>query len=136
MNEHDFKKLSDQNVAAAKLLLNSGFNTQAYYLAGIAAECSLKAKISSKTKQGEFPPKNTSDHYSHDINKLLKLAGLKDVADKEFKSQSAVGANIYTVRQWDVEARYNPGIASYTATSMVVSVTDELKGFLKWLINK
>ncbi len=133
LNEVEFRKLSEQYAQASKVLLDAGFYTAAHHLAVVAAECALKAAISSKTRAGDYPPKNINDYYSHDINKLLKLVALKDKAEAEFASRSKTGANIHTVSQFNIEDRYNSGVGKETATSMVIAVIDQQEGFIKWL---
>lgn len=56
----------------------------AYYLAGYAVECALKACIAKETKRHEFPPKRQYVHdvYTHDLNSLLRLTGLDKQLEK------------------------------------------------------
>ena len=74
MNRNHFQQLADVRIDEAAVLLVRGKSDGAYYLAGYAVECGLKACIAKLTNQHDFPPKPRSihDYYSHDIEKLVK----------------------------------------------------------------
>jgi hypothetical protein len=63
----DFKALADLRAEEAGILLAERKTQGAYYLAGYAVECALKACIAKKTKRFEFPPKKAyvEKAYSH-----------------------------------------------------------------------
>lgn len=136
MNEETFKDLKHEYALSAVLLLDNGSYITAYHCAGLAAECALKEKVSAKIPAKTFPPKKTNDYYCHNINTLINLANLREEVDQEVRSKSGMGANIQTVRQWNVEDRYNTGIGETMASSMVSAVTDEKEGFITWLDTK
>ena len=58
MNRTDFQKLAEERIAEAKILLDAGKWSGAYYLAGYAVECALKACIAKMTKSEDFPDKD------------------------------------------------------------------------------
>ena len=71
MNRTDLQLLADDRLADAEILLANGRFGAAYYLAGYAVECALKACIAKLTKAEDFPIKNsTSTVYMHDLKKL------------------------------------------------------------------
>ncbi len=78
MNREDFRKLAETRLEDAKALLQAGRFDAAYYLAGYAVECALKACVCGQTREFDFPPKETRDYYTHDLDKLLKTAGLRE----------------------------------------------------------
>jgi len=49
MNRNDFQQLADVRIDEAVVLLDQGKYDGAYYLAGYAVECSLKACIAKLT---------------------------------------------------------------------------------------
>jgi len=56
----------------------------AYYLAGYAIECALKARIASQFRADEIPDKNLVNKvYVHDLANLLRLAGLEAELETE-----------------------------------------------------
>jgi len=64
-------------VKVAEALLNAGQWSGAYYLAGYAVECGLKACIAKLTNEHDFPDKDVvNKSYSHKINVLLEVAEL------------------------------------------------------------
>ncbi|HXB21520.1 MAG TPA: hypothetical protein VNV88_09065 [Candidatus Solibacter sp.] len=80
----------------------------AYYLAGYAVECALKACIARQTKRYEFPPKvrHVHDVYTHDLDKLLRLAGLDKQLESDIQTNTALAINWAVVKDWDEEKRY------------------------------
>lgn len=63
----------------AAALLKLGLFDGAYYLAGYAVECGLKACIAKRTRRYEFPDKKRVDSsYSHKLVELIRVAGLED----------------------------------------------------------
>src|SRR5262249_32127022 len=53
----DFQQLADVRIDEAAVLLAQGKFDGAYYLAGYAVECGLKACIARLTSQDDYPPK-------------------------------------------------------------------------------
>jgi hypothetical protein len=83
MNRIDFQQIAEIRLQESKALLAAGFPEGAYYLAGYAVECALKACIAKRTQQYDFPDKKLVDKsYTHDVEKLLDAAGLGDLLKK------------------------------------------------------
>ena len=75
MNRSELQKIAELRVGDAKVLLDAGRYEAAYYLAGYAIECALKACIAKQIKQFDFPDKKVvTDSYVHDLTKLLRLS--------------------------------------------------------------
>jgi hypothetical protein len=104
----DFKALADLRIAEAKVLLDARKEQGAYYLAGYAVECALKACIAKKTRRFQFPPKaeDAREVYSHKLEKLVEAADLHGQHAVELKSNAAFAANWSIVRLWTAESRY------------------------------
>lgn len=66
LNRGLFQKLANVRLSDAKALLRLKRFDAAYYVAGYAVECALKACICKNIKRYDFPPRQT-DHYSHDF---------------------------------------------------------------------
>ncbi|MCI0704067.1 MAG: DNA-binding protein, partial [Planctomycetia bacterium] len=88
MTRSDFQQLAQVRINEAAVLLAASKWDGAYYLAGYAVECALKACIAKLTKAEDFPPKKkvVEDCYSHDLNTLLKAAGLTAARDADFRT--------------------------------------------------
>ena len=79
VDRKDLQELSKVRLKEATALLKLGLFDGAYYLAGYAVECTLKACIAKGTQRCEFPDKTKVDSsYSHDLGKLIKVAGLDE----------------------------------------------------------
>ena len=89
MNRADFQQLANLRIAEAKALLAAGFPAGAYYLAGYAVECAIKACIARTVQQYDFPDKDkVNESYQHNLVRLLKPAGLEsELKDEISKSK-------------------------------------------------
>src|SRR5271157_3191242 len=77
VDRKDLQELSKGRLKEARALLKLGLFDGAYYLAGYAVECALKACIAKGTGRGEFPDKKKVDSsHSHNLRDLIKVAGL------------------------------------------------------------
>ena len=84
----------------ANALLKQGLFDSAYYLAGYAVECALKACIAKGTQRGEFPDrKKVESSHSHNLRDLIRVAGL-DEARLERLEQAGKDPDFGT--NWDV----------------------------------
>lgn len=135
MNRADFQKLAKLRVREAKILLDNKCHEGAFYLAGYAVECALKACIAKKTKRFEFPPRNSGKLYEHQPGLLVALAGLQSALDAEMRSVKAFRDNWAVVKDWTVDARYETKIARNQAEDLYVAITDDPNGVMSWLKN-
>ncbi len=75
MNRADLQKLSNIRIREAKILFSAGEYSGAYYLAGYAVECALKACIAKSVQRYDFPDKSLAQKsFVHDLGDLLRLA--------------------------------------------------------------
>jgi HEPN domain-containing protein len=106
MNRAEFQRLSDLRLQESKALLAAGFPEGAYYLAGYAVECALKACIAKRTQQYDFPEKGAHRYFSHDLDDLLGFANLKVELEQASRTNPALRKNWIILRNWSEEARY------------------------------
>lgn len=134
MNRREFRDLVGIRLAEAKLLLDNGLFDGAYYLSGYAVECALKACIARRTRLHDFPPKvaEVRDMYTHDLAKLVKLAGLETERQGRVLACPIFDRNWATVKDWTEESRYSRWTSQY-AISLYSSITDRQHGVLRWL---
>ena len=105
----------------------------AYYLAGLAVECSLKACIAKKTKRFDFPDKKVvNESYDHDLTKLLRTAGLIGALDRDCRANPALAANWAVVKDWTVESRYTVNNAT-KAQDLYNAVSRRPYGIIAWI---
>jgi len=128
----DFQSLADCRVQDAESLLSDGRWDAAYYVAGYAVECAIKACIIAKLKTtfGWFPDKKFSEKcFTHDLAVLLALADL----EMEMQSDADVSRNFGIVKDWDEAKRYSLGTTERRSREFLEAITDPGKGVLPWL---
>jgi hypothetical protein len=112
MNRSDLQRLSRLRVNEARALLKEGYYSGAYYLLGYAVECALKSCITKQIKRFDFPDRKlVMDSYTHDLEKLLGVSGLKDGLQNAIRVQPALGINWAIVKDWSEQTRYDTSIS-------------------------
>lgn len=134
MNRLDLQQLAELRIREAGVLLNNGFYAGAYYLAGYAIECALKACIARLTKPDEFPDKKHANRsYTHNLTELVDVAQLSASLKTEGNLNLAFDLNWNTVKSWSEEARYDANIGKPKAEDFYSAITDPSDGVLQWL---
>ena len=129
MNRADFQQLADVRIAEAQALLAIPLPDGAYYLAGYAVECALKACISASFGLHEWPEKNrVNDCHTHDLQKLLNLARLHD----DLNADVAIKQNFAVVKDWNEQCRYERHPQA-KAQAMIDAITNPTNGVLQWI---
>jgi len=107
VNRKELQALAEKRLKDAQVLYRNGRFDGAYYLAGYAVECALKACIAKKTKRHDFPDKKLTEKiYTHDLSKLLDTAGLAPSLKHEFQNDPALEVKWGFVRDWNEQSRY------------------------------
>jgi len=132
MNRVEFQTLATERLSDAEALIKAARYACAYYVAGYAVECALKACIARKTNQDDFPPKDAQRYYLHDISKLLDGAGPGLAFEQEAAQDPIFRANWATVKDWTEEARYQRH-AQRQAEEIMSAIIDPDHGVLQWL---
>jgi HEPN domain-containing protein len=133
MNRGDFQRLTEVRLADAQLLLENGQYDGAYYVAGYAIECALKACIAKQTNQYDFPQlKTVRDSYTHDLSSLLRLAGLERELDLRAAGDLLFAQNWTFLKDWSEESRYASSTEA-NAASLFAAIADSEHGVLPWL---
>jgi hypothetical protein len=134
MNKADLENLAEIRLQEAKALLSAECYPGAYYLAGYALECALKACIAKQVKAFDFPDKLlANDCYTHNLAKLLVTANLKQALTQQARMDENFEANWGVVNQWSEEARYRCDIDRQEAIDLFDAITNDLSGILPWL---
>jgi HEPN domain-containing protein len=133
MNRADFQRLADLRIEESRALLAAGFPDGAYYLAGYAVECALKACIAKKTQLHEFPVKGSHKFYSHDLEDLFGFAELRLELAGALSANPAMDANWTIVKDWSEEVRYESGRTDQDAQALISAIVDDAGGLLPWL---
>ena len=134
MTRESFQELTRVRIEDAKVLLEAGRSDAAYYLAGYAVECALKACIAKLTTRYDFPPKPkvVESYYRHDLQGLVKAAGLDAQLDTDAPRGSALDGNVGIVYKWTEQSRY-ARIEHREAVDLYNAITDPVDGVLAWI---
>jgi HEPN domain-containing protein len=133
MNRKDLQQLATMRIVEARQLLVANNYSGAYYLAGYTVELGLKACIARKTKRHDFPELNfVKDSFTHDLKKLIKLAGLEQHLRFQIISDTTFASNWAIVKDWGVESRYK-FFTQREAEEIVYSITSRRNGILRWI---
>jgi HEPN domain-containing protein len=132
VNRKELRALAATRLKEAKILLGAGCPDGAYYLAGYAVECALKACIAKQTQRHDFPEKQiVIDSHTHDLTKLLDPAGLK-VIHKAAMQQPEFANNWKTVTEWKTTSRY-ASRSNKKAEELLKAIGERKSGILTWL---
>lgn len=114
------------------LLLHSR-PSNAYYIAGYSIEFAIKACIASQFSANDIPDaKLVRDIYSHDLVKLIALAGLKQLLDKKIAESTNFAANWGIVKEWSEASRYE-ALTVGDAQYLISAITNPTDGVLPWI---
>jgi HEPN domain-containing protein len=114
-------------------LLAAGFPDGAYYLAGYAIECALKACIAKRTREHDFPEKKlVNDSHTHDLGKLLGIAELQVELDTAMQADPAMKTSLDAVQDWSETSRYERK-NTQEATELLQAIEDQTGGLFPWI---
>jgi HEPN domain-containing protein len=124
--------LASARLREARALFGAGLFDGAYYLAGYAVECALKACIAKERPRHEFPDLRLAQRsHSHEAVKLIEAAKLVDSLDREILANSKFKANWDLVRDWTAESRYKTW--SREDAENLLSAVGDKDGVLVWI---
>ena len=133
MDRKQLQGLAAMRAQEAKVLLAAGAPSGAYYLAGYAVECGLKACIARKVRRHEFPDKRTvQDSYTHDLATLIRIAGLGNIFKDDRAANAALETNWLVVKDWSEQSRYE-FLSALQGRDMVAAVAHREDGVLRWV---
>jgi len=133
MNRKFLQRLTRERTRDARALLKEQQFSGAYYLSGYAVECALKACISRSTNRHDFPDLTiVRKCHTHDLQELLKLAGLSVDLNTALAADPALGVNWAVVKDWSEQSRYKTN-AQQSSEDLFRAITDRRHGVLKWL---
>ena len=128
----DFQRLAELRAKEAVTLAKTGSPQGAYYLAGFAVECALKACIAKKTRRHDFPADKdyAGKVYTHNLDQLLKLAHLEAQLYEDMETRPQLAKSWYIVRDWKVDSRYETSNLRGKEMTLAVNSAD---GMLQWI---
>ena len=127
---------ADVRFREAQLLLKGGAFQGAYYLAGYAVECALKACIARQIREFDFPDRRLVERaYTHNLPQLLEVSGIKVFLEEASASHEPLSVSWTIVRKWSEASRYAVETTEQSERDMIAAVGDETNGVLPWLKN-
>jgi HEPN domain-containing protein len=133
MNRIELQEISEVRLRESRALLNAGFAEGAYYLAGYAVECALKACIAKRTQEYDFPEKKfVNDSHTHNLKTLLQLAELKTELDRIIEADPAMESVLDRVQEWSETSRYQRKTAQ-EADALLKAIEEGKGGLLPWI---
>ena len=70
--------------------------------------------------------------YTHDLKKLIKIAGLQTNLETQILSDASFASNWATIKDWGPESRYRT-FTDNEARDFIESITHNNTGILKWI---
>jgi HEPN domain-containing protein len=133
MNRADLQRLAKARIREAQILFAAGEHSGAYYLAGYAIECALKACIAKSVKRYDFPDKSLAqDSYVHDLGKLLKLADPNSELVTAAQANPLLNASWNLAKNWTEQSRYEVRTKN-EAEAIINAITRRKDGVLPWI---
>lgn len=134
MNRATFQEISRLRRREASVLLAAKQFPGAYYLIGYAVECAMKACIAKQVRRYDFPDKDlVNKAYTHNLEILLSLSGLKPDLDNEMQNSKALELNWGIVKDCSESSRYELVITEKEARDMYSAITARRHGILTWI---
>jgi HEPN domain-containing protein len=133
MNRIDFQEIAETRLLEAQALLDAGFPDGAYYLAGYAVECALKACIAKRTREHDFPDKKlANDGHTHNLKELLRLAELNIELNTVIAADTGMASALDKIQDWSETSRYQRK-TTQDAADLLKAVEDQPGGLLPWI---
>ncbi|WP_158793477.1 HEPN domain-containing protein [Granulicella sp. L60] len=133
MNRADLQKLSNARIREAKILFAAGEYSGAYYLAGYAVECALKACFAKGIRRHDFPDKNrTGKVFIHKLRELAQLANVDADLAVATKFNTKLDGNWLLACNWTEESRYSTWTQN-DAEAMIEAISGKRDGVLPWI---
>lgn len=132
MTRRDLQELALLRLREAQALLDAGMPDGAYYLAGYAVECALKACIARSIQRHEFPDKKKVDQsHTHSLRELMRVAELEKPCAAQAQRDAIFRHNWNKVAEWSEQSRYRKH--SLDAAGALIARIDGRHGVLTWI---
>lgn len=133
VDRSDLQRLAEERLADAQVLFAAGRYSGAFYLAGYAVECGLKACVAKLTTAESFPDKELADKvYTHNLKRLATAAELDAAIKQREKADPDFEVNWAFVNFWSEKSRYESW-PDVMAKWMLDAVSNSAYGVLPWI---
>ena len=137
MNRAHWQSLAEERVLDADVLLQAGRWAGAFHLIGYAVESGLKSCVLAYMENSNadviFRERKFSDNcWTHNIEELVRLAGLRSALDLDMAANRQLGINWIYATQWKEISRYQTA-TEFNARRLYQAVADAADGVLPWV---
>ena len=135
MNRAQLQQLAEDRILDAQVLLAASRWSAAYYLAGYAVECGLKACVLARVEKTGviFEDRKFGERcWTHRPEELVKLADLETVRGVDASTDPAFAANWLTVEGWSEISRYESKTQP-ECQQLLDAIIDPIHGVLPWI---
>jgi HEPN domain-containing protein len=133
VNRRDFRRLAELRLADAQILLANRRYAAAYYLAGYAFECGLKACIARQFRLYEFPPNDANKLYTHKLDVLGQHERLAGALGIQRSALPRFASNWSVVITWTEASRYKHDLSRDEAEKLLAAITEVPDGVMEWI---
>jgi HEPN domain-containing protein len=131
----DWAALARRKLSSARHLFQIRQNVEAYVQCGFAVECALKARIMTSRRLNRWPDFD-AELFTHDLPKLLALAGLEADMLAEATAASRVAENWMVAKDWHHRARYLIFMKPRRARDMLEATGETTTGLVEWILGR
>lgn len=135
MNRGELQRLAEDRILDAAALLVAGRWSGAYYLAGYAVECGLKACIMAHVERTGviFEDKKFGEKcWTHDLDALAKLAEVRADLKTDCEGNAALDDHWALAIEWRETSRYEQKTREQ-AQELYEAITNDPEGVLRWI---
>jgi HEPN domain-containing protein len=136
VNRIEWQQIAERWLIDAKRLLDDHRWAAAYYLAGYAVECGLKACILARVAGAPeviFDDRRFSEKcWTHSIPELVKLADLEATRAADAAANPDLYKNWLVVNVWNEKVRYQSS-SHQRAKKLYAAITDHPNGVMPWI---
>lgn len=138
MTRLPWQQIAEERLQAASALLAANLWSSAYYISGYAVECGLKSCILKRVAAApevlcqEGGNRFSTDCWSHDLEKLVRLADLETIRNADIVANVALGANWGIVSKWTEKSRYQSKLQA-EAEELYNAIADNANGVMGWI---
>jgi HEPN domain-containing protein len=136
MTRIQWQELAERWLLDAKALLDEHRWSAAYYVAGYAVECGLKACVLVRLAAEPeviFASKKFSENcWTHSLLELVKLAGLEARRATDIAANPVLAKNWLIAKDWTEKTRYQSA-SHQKAKKLYAAITDHPNGVMSWI---
>jgi hypothetical protein len=136
VNRAQWQQFAERWLVDARALLDQHRWSAAYYVAGYAVECGLKACVLVRVAavpEVIFESKKFSENcWTHSLLELVKLAGLEATRAADIAVNLVLARNWLVVNSWNEKSRYQT-TSHQKAKKLYAAITDKPDGVMQWI---